>query len=646
MLLAFATCCASARAQEAPAPAGDPAPAEEVVVTAARAEQAREDVTVATEVIGREEIEASGARTVDELLRAAPGIEVTSTFGGAGVRMQGLEPKHVLVLVDGRPVDGRVDGTVDLARLRVADIERVEVVKGPSSALYGSDALGGVINLVTRASDAPWQAEGSARYGTWRTADASAVVGGHRGDWSGRVRGGLFGTGGYDLDEADEATTADAEEGFDVGASGSWRPTDRATVTTGADYQRRGFAGVDASATGAVFDRTVLEESAKGSLGTELWTGELHKTRAELAPSTWRQQYLSDQRGSDVQDAWSDTRDGRLRLAVGHQRVLGRQFRHFLVGGVDAELAWMTSARLSGGSADRQRVAVYAQDDWKVLQAPRIAVSPGGRLDVDSQFGVHATPRLALRFDPVEPLALRVGAGTGYRAPDFKELYLWLDHAGYGYVVEGNPALRPEVSRGLTADADLDVAPWLALSAGAWRNDVDDLVDIALVAEGDASSSARYQYVNVASARTQGAEAGVAVASPVLRVDLGYTFTDARDLDTDALLEGRAPHRGTVGLTVRPARWPLTADLRGEVVGPRPWDSGDGGRAWSEAYAWLDARLAAEVGAGLSLEAGVKNALDARDDAYLGLPPRTFYAGLVARAGAPDRPSLSQGVKP
>lgn len=177
MLLALATWCASAHAQE------EPAPSEELVITAARAEQARKDVTVATEVIGREEIEASGARTMDELLRAAPGIEVTPTFGGSGVRMQGLDPKHVLVLVDGRPVDGRVDGTVDLARLRVSDIERVEVVKGPSSALYGSDALGGVINIVTRSSDAPWQADGAARYGTWRTADASAVVGGGGGDW-------------------------------------------------------------------------------------------------------------------------------------------------------------------------------------------------------------------------------------------------------------------------------------------------------------------------------------------------------------------------------------------------------------------------------------------------------------------------------
>jgi outer membrane receptor protein involved in Fe transport len=113
-----------------------------VVVTGTRSERRLAEAPVATEVISRREIEASGARTVGDLLEKHPGLEVLRTFGGQQLRIQGLDPEYVLVLIDGQRAIGRIGGGIDLARFPVGAVERIEIVKGASSALYGSDRDG------------------------------------------------------------------------------------------------------------------------------------------------------------------------------------------------------------------------------------------------------------------------------------------------------------------------------------------------------------------------------------------------------------------------------------------------------------------------------------------------------------------------
>ncbi|PIE20979.1 MAG: ligand-gated channel protein, partial [Proteobacteria bacterium] len=181
---------------------------DDIVVTGSRIPEPAADAVVATEVITREEIERSGAANASDLLEEHPGIQVPRSFRGAGVRIQGLESKHILVLVDGVRVAGRIDGVVDLNRFTAEDIERVEIVKGPSSALYGSDAVGGVINIITRAAGDGLQAEARAAYGSFDSLDLSALVGGSLGDWSGRLSAGWHQVDSYDLDPSTPATSA------------------------------------------------------------------------------------------------------------------------------------------------------------------------------------------------------------------------------------------------------------------------------------------------------------------------------------------------------------------------------------------------------------------------------------------------------
>ena len=137
---------------------GDAEPGAELVVTATRTATPRGDAPVAVELITREDIAASGAENLADLLEGQPGLDVERSYLGAALRMQGMNPDQVLILVDGERVLGAKDGVIDLGRFPVENIQQVEIVKGPGSALYGADAMGGVVNLITRTPDEPMRA--------------------------------------------------------------------------------------------------------------------------------------------------------------------------------------------------------------------------------------------------------------------------------------------------------------------------------------------------------------------------------------------------------------------------------------------------------------------------------------------------------
>lgn len=166
------------QAQSAAPETAAPEPDVEMVVTGARVEEPIDRATSATEVIGRREIVASGARDAAELLETRPGMQIVRSFRGSELQLRGLDPQYTLILVDGDRVPGQIDGATDLTRYGVENIQRIEIVRGPGSALYGSDAIGGIINLITRESKKPFESSAQASYGLHHTLDLSGLVAG------------------------------------------------------------------------------------------------------------------------------------------------------------------------------------------------------------------------------------------------------------------------------------------------------------------------------------------------------------------------------------------------------------------------------------------------------------------------------------
>ena len=613
-----------------------------VVVTASRTDSLRKDSVVTTLVIDREAIERSGASTVADLFRAQPGVSTERSFAGTSVRLQGLNPEHVLILIDGQRVVGRKNGAIDMSRYPVDWIERVEIVKGPSSVLYGADAMGGVINLITRRADGPFSADVYTSYGTPENLDASGSVAVQRDHVGTRAHGGFHSTSGYDLDPSTLTTDGPARSMFHVGSVSEISLSSDWTLTPRVAYRQQDSSGISESDSGAVFDERNLSEEIQAALGSDTWFSSESRLRLTVFTTWYRDQFDRDQRKSEALDSYNDTRELLIQGSAQYDHIFGEQ--HLATAGVDVLSEAMESDRLASGSGDRKRIGVFLQDQWTVPGKKRLMILPGARIDFDSQFGIHPTPRIALRYDPHPNWALRGGFGWGYRAPSFKELLMRFENPSAGYVVEGNTKLRPETSRNVNLGVDWSATQKIALSLSGFRNDVRDLIDFGTEPTEATNSTALFSYINVAEAVTQGGEASVyADLWSGFTLTTGYALLDTLNVQENRPLEGRSVHQITSEWYqyIEPTGTALSA--KGSWNSPKTFFIDTDGdekeeRLKSQSSTLLDARLSQDIDfrhAGFRLFVGVENILDTGDPDYLPIPPRTIYFGLMGRTPNP-----------
>lgn len=603
------------------------------VVTASRTEVRPSESPVPVSVITRQDIERSGARDLAELLSLDPAVRVDRGVGGAGVSIQGFDPQQVLILVDGQRLVGRVDGVLDTSRIPVDRIEQVEIVRGAGSALYGSDALGGVIQIRTRRAQRRIEADVSAQYGSLNAADARAFVGTSVRRSSLSLSVGVHSRDAYDLDPGTPATSGSGYLTWQLSGRAELRPHDRIKLVASGEYLRRRQEGVDGFPGGAVLDRTNLTETALAQLTPELRLGRI-TLRTSLQYSFFRDQFRLDQRRSEALDQYQDTREHLARLEVQADARLPGQ--HLLTTGGEVLYERLYSERLSGGTGDRLRGAVYVQDQWTVSGALRASLVPALRFDGDSQFGQALSPKLALLVQALPWLTLRTSYGAGFRAPSFKELLLRFENPGAGYVVTGNLGLKPETAHGLNIGLEISPAPAFTLSANVYHNTISNLIQFN-VASSSGAGMQRFQYENIARAKTQGIELGARFALGAgLRLDGAYVLTDATDAETGQELAGRPRHRGNLTLSARSGEGEVTFMVRAALIGPAAYyadDDGDGTQERVEAptYAPVEARLAVRMQKHADCFVGMQNILDAGDRRFIQIPPRMAYLGIQGR---------------
>lgn len=602
---------------------------EVIVVTGTRSAGTQRDSAIATRVVTRDQIEGAGAQTAAQALAMQPGVWISRGLGGAEATLHGLGGKYVAVLVDGQRQIGRVDGVLDLDRLSTADVQQIEVVSGPSSALYGADALGGVINLVRRVPGED-RLHLSTRYAT----DNASDVAGDATFVTDRFY--VSGTGQWrrapavDLDEGDLATTISEYDEYRGGLRAGYRPASASgrleRVELEGKYLQRDLQGIDSQQTGAVFDRRNLVEEA-GARASAQFADETHRLALAAGATLVRDQFLYDQRGSTALDKDEETTETLLEANAGYERTIAGD--HRASAGAEVMHEAQDSPRLAH-EGDRTRFGMYAQDQWTPHR--KVTLVPAARLDADSQFGVHVTPRLAALYKVNDQVEARASVGLGYRAPSFKELYLRFENPGAGYVIDGNPDLEPETSRALTANLTARPRPWIALEASAaWNQLRDQITNVPMASDDD--TMLRFSYGNIARARTLDAEAHVAVEllETRLRLEGGFAATHARDLDTDEVLAGVPPWRTQAAARWRDGALGLNADAELAVSGGRSYPGAGGEMVVTEARVDVRARVAkALFDEKLTIFLGLDNLLDEGDSTYDPVAPRTAYIGLSA----------------
>ncbi len=608
---------------------------DEVVVTGSRTEQEAWQSATTVEVIRRKEIEDSGARTVAELMAQHSGIELEHTVGGVGIRMQGFDPQYTLILINGRRTIGRISGVVNLERYNVADIERIEIVKGAGSALYGSDAMGGVVNIVLKKNTRPLQADLTAAYGQRNAIDMDGRVG-LKGDvWDFTLSGGYTGNDGFDLDTAQASTTGAKHDDYHVSADGSVKVTNATRLQASANYMFRDQTRVDQGVSRAVFDRRNRFEEIGASLETHTDLAATTKLKIGASHTAFRNQFFYDQRLSDALDVYEDSWENLSAIDAQFNHYF--ESMHLLTVGLEAARHAYTSPRLTDNGGERLRVAAFAQDEWEVTEKLPLTLVPGARVEVDSQFGTNFTPRLAARFEPWKTAVIRASIGRGYRAPSFQELYLSFDNPAVGYRIEGNTDLQPELSTSVQFGAEWKALSWATLNANLFYNKIDDLISTTKLLSTSPNEPVRYVYDNIAEARTMGVETQLQFQiTRTFLVDAGYTFTDSLDIQQSRPLAERSRHRATLGLRLHELPGNLEFSTRGALVGPRPFFTDDVTQEgaftteYAPVYVDLEARIGWRINDVFTAFTRGTNLLDVGDTRFLPIPPRTIMLGFNA----------------
>ncbi|HKX27267.1 MAG TPA: TonB-dependent receptor [Blastocatellia bacterium] len=546
------------------------------VVSGSRQEELRESLNTKVDVIGRARIRDTGYENVADVLQELPGVVTRAGtlgvqgVGASGEQIQGIDSRQVLVLFDGQPVTGArgVKTTLNLDRQSINTLERIEVVKGASSALYGSDAIGGVINQISREPNSPVETAFTTSGGSLGRLDTRGDVGFARNKFSGLFSGERHKQNPWDLTPDTPDTTGAGFHRYDAYAKVKYKfnPDFALTAWARGYWNEQRGRSIGDTPQGFVLQESFADEDSQSfNLAGNWQLNDRTAVEARGFLSRWDElinsQILSNRSLVDTGNLFE--RLGKVDGSI--SRIQGE---HQLI---QAGAEWMTNKygginRLQndkGNSIDF--ASVWAQD--RISLANRATVTAGLRFDNHSIFGSAVSPKAGLNLRLTDYWRIRASYGRGFRAPDLGQLfYRFLNPTNF-YQVIGNPNLRPEYANTFQAGAEFTTHSRRArFSVNLFRNDIDDLIEAQnlgfVVTPGQLNAIAQregidlaafrpglgrllFLYKNISDARTQGVEFdGDLTLTRGVLVGGAYTYLNTRDLIARTPLTQRFRHQG------------------------------------------------------------------------------------------------------
>ena len=635
-LLVFALLSSAESADDTPETEGavelDP-----VVVTATKTPQRLKDTPVITNLITRSEIEATGAENIGEVLEHTAGIIIHRDGHGDGVQLQGLDSEYVLILVDGEPQVGRIAGKLDMARLAVENVERIEIVKGATASLFGNAALGGVINIITRKATSPFSVQVSQSFEQNSTLDSRGTVELQRDKLNALLTLSRNRRSSIDLDTSDLTTTIDGYANVTGSARTEYQLTPATNLVLSGQYFTQNQEGISENGLVA-FDRLGDIKNFIGSVGIAhefggstqgrqgaLLTGKLYATRYDDESTVVnRDTQEASSYNLNIQDMLKGEVQFDTTLWEKHQLTLGGEiiFEN------------LQSQRITGGERDIFTNSLFIQDEFRPISAFALVI--GGRLDNHSEFGPHFSPKLSSLYRMTDDLRVRASYGQGFRAPDFKNLYLDFTNVTSGYQVLGNPNLQPESSHSWNLGVEYQVLDGLLGRIHIYRNDLQNLIEAERIGQSAAGGS-KFEYQNISEAFTEGfdAEAQVDIDAGSIggfTSTIGYAYLRGADKETRLQLLNRSTHNGTLKLAYLHSNSGFQADLRGRYASR--WGFFDDGdkvlepEEFAPSYWVWNIRLSKTLFKMFKASIGCNNIFDFKIPTFYTFTGRSFYGGL------------------
>lgn len=617
----------------------------DVVVTASRTEQLVKEAPAAVEVITREDLDKMGAENLAQALQLAIGIDVSENgMVGNSVAIRGAKSNQTLIMVDGMRI--RTENTdqtannYELQRVNMADVERIEIVRGATSSLYGADAMGGVINIITKTPDKASQSV-FADYTTKQADVGFRVATGQLGKWASSFS--YKRSDVHHLDINGSGTQYGTKDYFNVKTK--YKIDDKKSLSFFLDYMNEDLY-LDSDFTSYDHDRTKFGLS---------YDGKDKKGKYQLRVNYSIFNKDQNTRKNGILTGWDELKFRTLTLDG--QRSYQLNDEHLLTVGGEIRKEKYEGTRIGSGGDNVHTVtregvsqdyseksttyyAVYIQDEWQVED--NWLMIPSIRFDHNSTFGNKVTYKLGNTYKLSDNTRLKFNVGTAYRAPTEAELYMNWKHTpvstpafNMNVYVTGNPNLKPEISYNF--DFGLEAESKSGRTSGKvtyFHSKFDDLINskstTTMIPGRPTTVNVVSQYVNVDSAEIQGAEAE-------FKQKLGknftlrstYTYTDAKD-GHGVRLEGRDRHKLSLQLNYDDAKTGWSGSLWNDWHGDY-WAVDDYGNLSSNSASIMNFVVSKKIGKGGSAYVGVNNIMG-KDDAnaftVFGLTGRVWRAGV------------------
>ena len=570
----------------------------EVVVTATKTPHTLENVPVTTAVITSKDIEKTNAQTVGEALRWLPGINIrTNGYSRATVKIHGLPSKYTLVLIDGQRLKGRHADSIDIGQVPVDMIDRIEVVKGPASVLYGSDAVAGVVNIITKAPPDRTIFDGYASYGTGDTIRAMMTLGGSFGKFHYIVGG--------SKNKSENMGTGYAYDGYNGRGKFEYRFSDKnsLTLTTGYFDEEGDYLSDERYNFNLVWNLTMNRNSFLTARGYYLKSNRLD-ARPGRDPRTWDE---STTRG-EIQYVW----------------LIGNN--HLLTLGAESRYDQITYTLIEGTRSQRIN-SFYAQDEATLSRNLNLVLAL--RVDNHDLWGTVFVPKAGALINAGANTKIRASVGKGFVAPTLSQLYeeTYYHPWGGGFWLGGNPDLKPEYSWGYNLEIEHRFSHDFGIRVSFFRNDLRDMI----------TSEKTGEYIDgVPVFKTVNVEKGMSQAIEVeltrnfgrnLSIAGGYTYLRTEISSTGREFPYSPHHTFDILLNYHNPKIGLNLNISGKYLGKR-YANTSNSQLLNEAYL-VDITLSKRIYRGMELFASVDNLLDEK----LEKESRYFRQGRTYSAG-------------
>ncbi|MDB9910145.1 TonB-dependent receptor [Flavobacteriales bacterium] len=498
---------------------------EEVTISATKTAKSIAKLPIPVMIISKTEIEEFGSSKLFDVIKRQTGIvSVTTKTGTEGLQMQGLDASYTTILLDGFPIIGRSFGALDLNRIALVDVEKIEVIKGASSSLYGSNALGGVINLVSKKKLIDGKSTTfSLKHATHNTTNANLIYQYKKEHLQLSNSFDYYNSDGYDLIDSDKLSTVNPYSNSTISSNLKYGISDKILLNTNAGYYKQEQVHTAEHLNSLLKGKSNIEEWSLGSSLKYLMSSNLNQ-QIEVYKTNYRaDEFLNTEEGILHDNNYFD-----------HTLLQSELKSYFTYKGLNTVIGFgMTKEELSrrdfSNNPKQDLKFLYGQLDATAFDKLNIIL--GSRYDYYTDYTPVISNKLALGFSITKKLNINSSVGTGFKTPDFRQKYFDFTNSTIGYNVLGRDVafdrlatmqaegmiqeivpfselispLKSETSINLNLGIKYYPTHNLTFDVNLFNNKVNDLIEWQLVAKG-VNNTNIYSYFNINQVETKGIE--------------------------------------------------------------------------------------------------------------------------------------------